>query len=175
MAGVRIGSVAAAVLAGLALGACTGNGHNPHAEGSGSAIFDQATIRDWDGHVLRSGTNGWTCMPESTDADRHDPWCLYGSWDDFLDVYTKWNDPGRTTIGVAYMRAGDPHTRINPAGTKFKVPANWRPGAADYLMALDPDGRSVEHYSTDPHGGGTWLMWPGTPFEHVMIPADGAL
>ncbi len=176
MAGVKIGScavAAVAIVASLALAACAAD--RPDGAGSGGAISDQATIRDHDGHVLRAGTNGWTCMPESEKADRRDPWCLYGPWDEFMAAHTAGSDPEHVTIGVAYMRAGDPHvTNIDPSRVRFKVPADWRAGVGDYLMARDPEGRSTEFYSTDPSNGGAWLMWAGTPFEHVMIPANGS-
>jgi hypothetical protein len=32
-------------------------------------------------------------------------------------------------------------------------------------VQLDP---SV--YSTDPNSGAPWIMWGGTPYEHLMIP-----
>jgi hypothetical protein len=25
-------------------------------------------------------------------------------------------------------------------------------------------------YKTDPHQGGPWIMWAGTPYEHLMVP-----
>jgi hypothetical protein len=28
----------------------------------------------------------------------------------------------------------------------------------------------LEGIPTDPLSGGPYVMWPGTPFEHVMIP-----
>jgi hypothetical protein len=25
-------------------------------------------------------------------------------------------------------------------------------------------------YGSDHHGGGPWVMWPGTPYEHLHLP-----
>jgi hypothetical protein len=27
-------------------------------------------------------------------------------------------------------------------------------------------------YTTDPHTGGRWIMWAGTPYEHLMVPVQ---
>jgi hypothetical protein len=37
-------------------------------------------------------------------------------------------------------------------------------------MVLIPDLRLLESLPTDPHAGGPYVMWKGTPFAHVMIP-----
>jgi hypothetical protein len=30
--------------------------------------------------------------------------------------------------------------------------------------------KSPKVYSTDPTTGKPWIMWPGTPYEHLMVP-----
>jgi hypothetical protein len=39
-----------------------------------------------------------------------------------------------------------------------------------HLMIIAPDPALFEGLPTDPMSGGPYIMWPGTPFEHVMIP-----
>ena len=41
---------------------------------------------------------------------------------------------------------------------------------ADILMMLIPDKNAMRNVSTDPYNGGPWVMWPDTPYAHLMIP-----
>jgi len=36
-------------------------------------------------------------------------------------------------------------------------------------MILVPDPKALEGISTDPKNGGPWIMWPNTPYQHLMI------
>jgi hypothetical protein len=37
-------------------------------------------------------------------------------------------------------------------------------------MLLVPDMKALDTLPTDPHAGGPWVMWKGTPYAHVMVP-----
>src|SRR5713226_9499377 len=49
-------------------------------------IAEKATVMDWPkdmfksgkeiGRILRKGTNGWTCMPDTPGKPQHDPMCM---------------------------------------------------------------------------------------------------
>jgi hypothetical protein len=39
-------------------------------------------------------------------------------------------------------------------------------------MVIVPDLEMLEGVSTDPYNGGPWIMWPGTPYAHLMIPIE---
>ena len=45
---------------------------------SGMAVH--ATVKDWDGTVLREGTNGWVCYP-SPEGMPSSPMCLDAVWE----------------------------------------------------------------------------------------------
>jgi hypothetical protein len=30
----------------------------------------------------------------------------------------------------------------------------------------------MKNISTDPNNGGAWVMWPDTPYAHLMLPID---
>ncbi len=38
-------------------------------------------------------------------------------------------------------------------------------------MMITPDPSMLEGLPTDWTNGGPWVMWKGTPYVHVMIPA----
>jgi hypothetical protein len=37
-------------------------------------------------------------------------------------------------------------------------------------MVIVPDNAMLEGFPTDPHNGGPYVMWAGTPWAHVMVP-----
>jgi hypothetical protein len=45
-------------------------------------------------------------------------------------------------------------------------------GLGAHLMMLIPDLSMLEGMSTDHRNGGPWVMWPDTPYAHLMIPID---
>lgn len=45
-----------------------------------ASIANGATVSDWDGTVLRKGTNAWTCMPDNPESSGNDPMCLDAPW-----------------------------------------------------------------------------------------------
>jgi hypothetical protein len=41
-------------------------------------------------------------------------------------------------------------------------------------MILLPDTLDQTVFTTDHHAGVPWIMWAGTPYEHIMVPvAEG--
>ena len=39
-------------------------------------------------------------------------------------------------------------------------------------MMLVPNSEDLEAISTDHLNGGPWVMWPDTPYAHIMIPLE---
>ena len=37
-------------------------------------------------------------------------------------------------------------------------------------MLLTSHPKHLDAYPTDPHTGGPWVMWKGTPDAHIMVP-----
>jgi hypothetical protein len=136
-----------------------------------SSLTKNATIMRWNGDVLREGTNGWTCLPDIPDNGGNDPWCVDDSWSNVLDALKNKRPPTYDKIGIGYMLAGDaPVSNIEPGGKKED--GDWVEGLGAHLMLLVPDQSMIDNISTDPNNGGPWIMWPGTPYAHVMIPID---
>ena len=130
-----------------------------------------ATIKNWDGTVLRQGSNGWPCLPDIPDNGGTDPWCVDASWANLLDALGNGKEPSYDKLGIAYMLAGDaPISNITPTGKKED--GDWVEGLKAHLMILVPDHSMFDNISTDPNNGGPWVMWPGTPYAHVMVQVD---
>lgn len=138
--------------------------------GPGS-ISDAAAVWDWNMKELRPGTNGWTCLPDRPDTEGNDPWCLDEAWLNFLNAYVNRTEPSYSKIGFAYMLMGDaPVSNSDPYATGPTTPEDWVTGVGAHLMLLVPDRSLLKDVSTDHLNGGPWVMWPNTPYAHLMIP-----
>ena len=138
-----------------------------------ASVSAEATIRDWNGNELRAGTNGWTCLPDRPDTPGNDPWCVTAAWLNLLEAYVNRTEPTYTEIGFAYMLQGDtPVSNSDPYATEATGPEDWVTDLGAHLMILVPDPGMLESISTDHLNGGPWVMWPGTPYAHLMIPLE---
>lgn len=135
------------------------------------SLSRNATIMDWDGKILRQGTNGWTCLPDIPGNGGDDPWCVDAAWLNMLDALKNKTKPTYDTIGIGYMLVGDaPVSNTDPFAAGKTSDDDWVEGLGAHLMILVPDPKMLKGISTDPHNGGPWIMWPGTPYQHLMVP-----
>lgn len=138
-----------------------------------ASVAENARIIDWEMNLLRAGSNGWTCLPDRPDSPGGDPMCVNGPWLDFIHALVNKTEPTYSQVGVAYMLAGDtPVSNTDPYATEPTSDEDWVDGLGAHLMVLVPDRASYENISTDPKNGGPWIMWPDTPYAHLMIPVE---
>ena len=146
-----------------------------------SSVSAEATILDWPDSegampsVIRQGTNGWRCFPDMRESPGNDPMCVDETWMTWLEAYISHKVPMIARVGVAYMLApgggwasnSDPYAMHETAGNHW---SHHDP----HMMIVVPDPRSLAGISTDPKNGGPYVMWAGTPYAHIMAPADAA-
>ncbi len=138
-----------------------------------ASLSRDAKVMDWDGRVLRKGSNGYTCLPDIPDNGANDPWCVDESWLNLLNALMTKTKPTYTKVAIAYMLQGDgPVSNTDPIATAKTNDADWVEGLGSHLMILVPNPDALSGISRDPHNGGPWIMWPDTPYVHLMIPID---
>ena len=141
-----------------------------YAESAGiPEIAAEATILDANGNVLREGTNEWTCM-----AVPQAPMCVDPQWMALVGALMSGNEEFEATqVGLAYMLRGDAGaSNTDPFATEPTQENEWVV-TGPHLMLISPDPSTLAGIPTEPSGGGPYVMWPGTPFAHVMIPVEG--
>ena len=136
-----------------------------------ASISDDAAVVDWEMNEIRAGTNGWTCLPDRPDTPGTDPWCVNEPWLNFLNALVNNTEPSYEDIGLAYMLMGDtPVSNSDPYAAEPTAPDDWVTDLGAHLMMLIPDMTLLDAISTDHLNGGPWVMWPDTPYAHIMIP-----
>ncbi len=145
-----------------------------------SAIADNATILDNEMDdagafvVLREGSNDWSCFPDYPASPGNDPQCLDQTWLDWLYAFFAGEEPNVTVPGFAYMlQGGSDPSNTDPLATEPAAGEEWVT-SPPHIMLLLPDELDQSAFSTDHASGEPWIMWAGTPYEHIMMPvAEG--
>jgi len=137
-----------------------------------AAVSADATIVI-NGEVAVEGSNGWTCMPDTMPGDGA-AMCNDALWMEMMTAVGSKAPFKATGIGISYMLLGE------PAGSGVSNSTPYHPDrlhAHDYvetgphLMVIVPKAM-LEGITTDPSGGGPYVMWKDTDYAHIMIPVD---
>lgn len=121
---------------------------------------------------LQKGTNEWTCFPDYLASPGKDPMCVDKSGMEWMMAYITQKTPALTQVGLAYMlQGGSDASNTDPFATKPTEGDDWITTSSHTMIfpvgKLDPNV-----YGTDPKKGGPWIMWAGTPYEHLMVPVE---
>jgi len=140
------------------------------------SISKNATILDWPAKegdqppVLRKGTNEWTCFPDDPTTPGNDPMCLDKTWMEWAQAWMAKKDFKATSPGIGYMlQGGSTASNSDPFATKPAPGEKWVK-EPPHMMVIIPGKLDAKAHSSDPHSGGPWIMWGGTPYEHLMVP-----
>lgn len=134
-------------------------------------VSRSATVRDWQGNVLREGTNGWTCMPDMADLPGDSPMCLDAVWMAWVDAWQNKKPFRADRVGFGYMLQGDfPGSNTEPYARKASPDNEWVENSGPHVMILVPDAAALADLPRTPHGQGPYVMWEGTPYVHIMLP-----
>ena len=133
------------------------------------SVGKEATVMDFDGTVLRKGTNGWHCMPGIMPGDDH-PMCNDAVWTKLMAAVGSKGEFKTDRIGISYMLQGDSNVNnADPFDTKQDPGEMWVQ-EGPHMMIVTPDTKMLEGLPDDPNQGGPYVMWKGTPYAHIMVP-----
>jgi hypothetical protein len=138
-----------------------------------SISADAAIARiEKDGKVtsLREGKNGFTCGTLDDGGDS--PVCAdEAGWDFLVSAFTHQPKPKNDKPGIAYMMQGGRHWETK-AGDIVMGPGEGARMAKEppHWMVLWNFDRETSGLPTHPTAqGGTYIMFNGTPYAHLMI------
>jgi hypothetical protein len=69
------------------------------------------------------------------------------------------------------LEGGSDASNTDPFAMKPKEGEGWV-SAPPHIMLIVPGKLDTTLISTDHHSGEPWVMYAGTPYEHVMIPVE---
>ena len=142
----------------------------PRAIGKDATVLDHPAKEGGEMPVLRKGTNDWTCFPDDPITPSNDPMCLDKNSVAWAEAWMGKKEPKLSGPGIAYMlQGGGSASNTDPYATKPAAGEKWLK-EAPHVMVFPGTKLDAKLHSTDPYSGGPWIMWAGTPYEHLMVP-----
>ena len=131
------------------------------------ALDDKGGMRN-----LRPGTNGFTCLPDNPETPGPDPMCVDKASMDWMHAMMTKATPPSGKVGLMYMLAGGTDaSNTDPYAAKPTSNNHWIK-TGPHLMIAGADAAFYDQYpkSADPDTSRPYVMWAGTPYQHLMVP-----
>jgi len=140
-----------------------------------AAVAKDATIinakADGSMETLRQGTNGWTCMPNNPNTPGSDPMCMDANALKWAQAWMAHEDPPADSVGFMYMLAGGSDaSNMDPFGTKPAEGQKWVETGPHVMVVGAPSLSALYPSGPQPDTTKPYVMFPNTPYAHVMIP-----
>ena len=138
------------------------------------AIAQAATIVTMDDKMnmktLRAGTNGWTCLPDMPATPGADPMCLDKNGVEWVHAWMARKNPPPDKMGFGYMLAGGSDaSNTDPFATKPAAGGRWV-DTGPHVMILNIGTKFDGYPTTADNTKVPYVMFPGTPYAHLMLP-----
>lgn len=136
----------------------------PAAISANATIMDMATMK-----AIRKGTNGWTCLPDGP-SPGVDPMCLDQNGMAWAEALMGKKDPPKGKMGFGYMLAGGSDaSNTDPFATSPAPGGKWI-DTGPHVMVLNIGDAFAGYPTTAANTKVPYVMFPGTPYAHLMIP-----
>lgn len=122
--------------------------------------------------TLREGSNGFTCMPDNPATPGPDPMCMDAAALEWAGAWIGHKTPASGKVGFMYMLAGGTDaSNTDPYATEPGPDKHWVE-TGPHVMIVGADASFYDMYpkDADPDPSIPYVMWSGTPYQHLMIP-----
>jgi hypothetical protein len=144
--------------------------------GAPAAIAKGATVivMEADGKMrtLKTGTNGFSCMPDNPVTPGPDPMCMDKNAMEWVHAWVGHKPPAAGKVGFMYMLAGGTDaSNTDPYAAKPEPGNNWIE-TGPHVMIVGADTSFYDSYpkTAKPDTSQPYVMWAGTPYQHLMAP-----
>lgn len=122
--------------------------------------------------TLRKGNNGFTCMPDNLTTPGPDPMCMDQAALEWAEAWMGHKPPNVGKIGFMYMLAGGTDASNTDAYAQKPTKGNhWiKTGPHVMIVGAEPVFYDMYPQNAQPDTAVPYVMWPGTPYQHLMIP-----
>ena len=139
-------------------------------------VSAKATIIEMDANgkmrVLHKGHNNFTCMPDNPATPGPDPMCMDPAALAWAEAWIGHKKPVEGKIGFMYMlMGGTDASNVDPYATKPTENNHWLQ-TGPHVMIVGASQSFYDMYpkSAQPDTTVPYIMWSGTPYQHLMIP-----
>jgi hypothetical protein len=122
--------------------------------------------------TLRTGTNGFTCMPDNPATPGPDPMCMDKNAWEWAGAWMAHKDPPVGKVGFMYMLAGGTDASNTDPYAQTPTASNHWIKTGPHIMIVGGDAAFYDSYpkDADPNTSVPYVMWAGTPYQHLMAP-----
>jgi hypothetical protein len=121
--------------------------------------------------TLRAGTNGFMCMPDNPATPGPDPMCMDANAMGWAMAWLQHRDPPADRVGFMYMLAGGTDaSNTDPFATRPTATNHWVNTGPHVMVVGAPSLLTNYPSSAQPNTSQPYVMFPGTPYAHLMIP-----
>lgn len=142
-----------------------------------AAVSGAATIYAMDDkgemRTLREGTNGFWCMPDTPSTPGPDPMCGDANSMEWAMAWIGKTDPPKGKVGFMYMlEGGTDASNTDPYASAPTEGNNWITTGPHVMVVNAMDVMQGYPDAAAPDTSQPYVMWPGTPYAHLMIPVE---
>ncbi|MCE5232802.1 MAG: hypothetical protein ABFC67_03085 [Mizugakiibacter sp.] len=122
--------------------------------------------------TLREGHNGFTCMADNPATPGPDPMCMDKNAMEWVNAWVAHQPPPAGKIGFMYMlEGGTDASNTDPYATAPTASNHWIK-TGPHVMVVGADASFYDQYpkSAEPDTHAPYVMWAGTPYQHLMAP-----
>jgi hypothetical protein len=138
-----------------------------------AAVAKDATIIDMaNGKVrtVRKGSGNFTCLADSPDTPGPDPMCADQNAMEWVQAWLGKKQPP-AKVGVMYMLAGGTDaSNTDPYAQKPSATNNWIKTGPHLMIVGAKSLTDMYPKAPKPDTSKPYVMWAGTPYEHLMVP-----
>lgn len=122
--------------------------------------------------TLRQGSNGFTCMPDNPATPGPDSMCMDRNAMEWVNAWMGHKPPTEGKVGFMYMLSGGTDaSNTDPYATQPTTENHWvKTGPHVMVVGAAPSFYDQYPKSSDPDTTSPYVMWAGTPYQHLMIP-----
>ena len=141
-----------------------------------AAVGKHATIVAMDGdkmRTLRKGTNTFTCVPDNPTTPGPDPMCMDANAMEWAHAWMGHKPPPPGKFGLMYMLAGGTDASNSDPYAQEPTASNHWIKTGPHLMIVGADQAFYDQYpkAAEPDTSVPYVMWAGTPYQHLMAPS----
>ena len=143
----------------------------PPAVAAGASVL--APQADGTMKALRESKNGFWCMPNDPNTPGNDPMCGDANSMEWAIAWMGKKNPPKDKVGLIYMLAGGSDaSNTDPFATAPTETNNWVSTGRHVMIMNAMDMMAGYPADAKPDTSKPYVMWAGTPYQHLMVPVE---